>query len=115
MLTMRGRAFIESHYGPLGSGGQSVTVKGTDYDLEALLFHMGLNFEDSRGIDAQALPDGHYVVRYYDGEDQRIVAHEFDSGFHFICETRAHIAEWIGEDGYFEWFRHVRVRCPANF
>jgi hypothetical protein len=62
----------------------------------------------------QKVSDERYVLRYYDGEDQRIVAHEFDSDFRFLGEIRAHIAEWIGEDGYFEWFRHFRVRCPAD-
>lgn len=110
----RGRALIESRYGPLWSGRQVITVNGAEYDLAALLFHLGLNFEDSRGIDVLEVSAECYVVRYYDGEDQRVVAHEFDGGFRFLGEIRAHIAEWIGEDGYFEWFRHVRVRCPGD-
>src|SRR5229473_1417303 len=57
---------------------------------------------------------GRFVVRYYDGEDQRIVAHEFDAGFRFLGEIRAHVAEWIGEDDYFEWSRLLHVRCPAD-
>jgi hypothetical protein len=114
MDELRGRALIEARYGPLWSGSQAVTVNGAEYDLAALLFHMGLNFEDSRGIDALELSPGRYVVRYYDGEDQRVVAHEFDANFRFLGETRAHIAEWIGEDGYFEFFRHIRIRCPSD-
>ncbi len=115
MSELRGRALIEDRYGPLFCGKQNVTINGADYDMAALLFRMGLNFEDSRSIDVQALLEGHFVVRYYDGEDQRIVAHEFDSEFRFVCETRAHIAEWIGEDGYFEWYRNFQLRCPADF
>jgi len=114
MAELRGRALIESRFGPLGSGGQSVTVDGTLYDMAALLFRMGLNFEDSRAIDVLEVSAGRYVVRYYDGEDQRIVAHEFDTDFCFLGETRGHIAEWIGEDGYFDWFRHFQVRCPVD-
>ena len=114
MDELRGRALIETRYGPLWSGRQAVTVNGAEYDLAALLFHMGLNFEDSRGIDALELSPGRYVVRYYDGEDQRVVAHEFDANFRFLGETRAHIAEWIGEDGYFEFFRHIRIRCTSD-
>jgi hypothetical protein len=91
-----------------------VTVAGADYDLPALMFHMGLNFEDARTIDVLEVSTGRFAVRYYDGEDQRIVAYEFDANFRFLGEIRAHIAEWIGEDGYFEWFRHFRVRCPAD-
>jgi len=75
-----------------------------DYTLAELLFHMGLDFEDSRGIDLIAVSVNHYVVRYYDGQDQRIVAHEFDGEFRFLGEIRAHIAEWIGEEAYFSLF-----------
>ncbi len=114
MTELRGRTLIESRYGPLFSGKQMVTINGADYDMPTLLFHMGLNFEDSRSIDVQSLSESRYVVRYYDGEDQRIVAHEFDAEFRFVCETRAHIAEWIGEDSYFEWFKGFQVRCPAD-
>lgn len=114
MEELRGRALMESRYGPLWSGHQAVTVNGVEYDMAALLFHMGLNFEDSRSIDAREVSPGRYVVRYYDGEDQRVVAHEFDANFRFLGEIRAHIAEWIGEDNYFEAFRTLRVRCPAD-
>ena len=114
MAELRGRALIKSRYGPLWSGGQAVTINGADYDLVALMFHMGLNFEDSRTIDVLEVSVERYVVRYYDGEDQRIVAHEFDASFRFLGEIRGHIAEWIGEDGYYESFRNLRVRCPAD-
>ena len=114
MDELRGRALIESRYGPLRSGRQAVTVNGADYDLAALMFHMGLNFEDSRAIDVLEVSAGRYVVRYYDGDNQRVVAHEFDASFRFLGEIRGHIAEWIGEDAYFEWFRHVRISCPAD-
>jgi hypothetical protein len=111
---LRGRALIESRYGPLGSGQQGVTVNGAEYDIAALTFCLGLNFEDARTIDVLEASVGRFVLRYYDGEDQRIVAHEFDANFRFLGEVRAHVAEWIGEDGYFELSRHFRVRCPAD-
>ena len=105
---------MESRYGPLGSGAQNMVIGGAEYDMPTLLVRMGLNFEDARGIDMLEVSSGRYVVRYYDGEDQRVVAHEFDSDFRFLGEIRAHIAEWIGEDGYFTWIRHFRVQCPAD-
>ena len=114
MTELRGRALIESRFGPVGHGCQRLAVKGRDYTLDELLFCLGLNFEDSRGIDLVMLSENHYVVRYYDGDDQRVVAHEFDADLGFLGETRAHIAEWIGEEAYFEWFKHVRVHCPAD-
>ncbi len=114
MSELRGRALIERRFGGLFAGNQSLIVNGQEYDLSALLLQMDLNFEDSRPIDVQAIPGGQYVVRYYDGQDQRVVAHEFDASFRFVRETRAHIAEWIGDEAYFEWFKHVRFDCPAN-
>lgn len=57
MSELKGRALMESRYGPLWSGGQVITVDGTEYDLDALTYHMGLNFEDSRAIDvSECLP-----------------------------------------------------------
>ena len=55
---------------------------------------MDLAFEDSWPVDVQVVSEGHFCVRYYDGQDQRIVAHEFNASFAFIAETRGHIAEW---------------------
>ncbi len=95
---------MESRHGPLGSGARILTIEGVDYTLAELLFQLGLNFDDSRGIDAAVVSAGHYAIRYYDGQDQRVVAHEFDANFHFLGETRAHIAEWIGEDAYYSLF-----------
>ena len=48
--------------------------------------------------------ENRYAVRYYDGQDQRVVAHEFDGDLKFVEETRAHVAEWIGEEAYFAFF-----------
>ncbi|HEX2712321.1 MAG TPA: hypothetical protein VHM88_08870 [Candidatus Acidoferrales bacterium] len=104
MTEPRGRALMESRYGPLGCGARALTVGGVEYTLDELLFHMGLNFEDARGIDILTLGVEHYVVRYYDGQDQRIVGHEFDGEFRFLAETRAHIAEWIGDEAFFSLF-----------
>ena len=62
---------------------------------------MALNFDDSRAIDALSLPDGRYVFRYYDGQDQRVVALEFDADFRNLGEVRAQFPEWIGDEGYY--------------
>lgn len=95
---------LESRHGLLGSGMQILALDSADYTLAELLFHMGLNFDDNRGIDVVVVSAGHYAIRYYDGQDQRVVAHEFDANFRFLGETRAHIAEWIGEDTYYSLF-----------
>ena len=101
---LRGRALIESRFGALTrTEHQSIVIGGREWDLWDLLVHMGLNFDDAKPIDVQTTGD-HYVVRYYDGQDQRVVAHEFDADFKFIAETRGHIAEWIGEDAYYSLY-----------
>jgi len=114
MSELRGRALIESRFGKLGSGQKSVVIGEAEYDLPTLLARMDLDFEDSWAIDVQALPENRFCVRYYDGQDQRIVAHEFDAEFTFIAETRGHIAEWIGDEAYYEWFRSMAGRPPIS-
>jgi hypothetical protein len=101
MTGLKGPALIENRYGPLGSGGQTLTIKDAVYSVSELLVGMGLNFDDSRAIDAMALPDGRYVFRYYDGQDQRVVALEFDADFRSLSEMRAQFPEWIGDEEYF--------------
>lgn len=104
MTMLRGRALIESRYGSLGSGGQSLSIGGVDYMVAELMSQLGLSFDDSRAIDVLELSRGHYAIRYYDGQDQRVVAREFDAEFRLLDETRAHIAEWLGEGAYFSLF-----------
>jgi hypothetical protein len=101
MAGLKGPALIESRYGPLGSGGQTLAIKDVVYSVADLLVRMGLNFDDSRAIDALALPDGRYVFRYYDGQDQRVVALEFDADFRNLTEVRAQFPEWSGDDEYY--------------
>jgi hypothetical protein len=112
MEELRGRALIEKRFGKLGSGQAMVLIGDAEYDLETALARLDLALEDSWPIDIQMVSEGHFCVRYYDGQDQRIVAHEFDANFNFIAETRGHVAEWVGEDQYYEWFRSVPFRCP---
>jgi len=105
MGEQRGRELIESRFGAISlSTNQTVIIRDREWELWDLLTTMGLNFDDSKPIDVQAVTANHFVVRYYDGQDQRIVAHEFDADLRFIAETRAHIAEWIGEEAYFSLF-----------
>ena len=101
MAGLKGPALIESRYGPLGSGSQTVTVKGVVYSVGDLLVRMALNFDDSRAIDARELAEAHFVFRYYDGQDQRVVALEFDEEFRPLGEVRAQYPEWIGDEEYF--------------
>ncbi len=100
MAGLNGPVSIESLYGPLGSGGQTLTIKDVVYSVSDLLVCMGLNFDDSRAIDALTLPDGRYVFRYYDGQDQRVVAVEFDADFRSLGEVREQSRERIGDEEY---------------
>jgi hypothetical protein len=93
----RDRDVMERRFGPLGSGAQSLAIRGMKYSLSQLLSQLGAEFDDSKPIDALALAGGHYVLRYIDGQDQRVVAAEFDDDFRILSEVRASLAEWEGD------------------
>ena len=112
MPELHGRALIESRFGRLGKGLDAVVINDAEYDLDTLLARMDLKLEDTWPIDIVVVSENLYCVRYYDGQDQRVVAHEFDADFNFIAETRGHVAEWVGEDAYFEMFHSTQFRCP---
>jgi hypothetical protein len=94
----RYREVIEGRFGPLGSGAQSLAIRGATYSLSQLLSQIGAEFDDSKPIDARTLSEDRYVLRYIDGQDQRVVAAEFDADFQLLGETRASLAEWEGDD-----------------
>ncbi len=104
MTDGRARAIIESRFGKLGCGSQEITIGGQQLAMDELLHGLGLDFDDAKPIDLLTVGENRYAVRYYDNQDQRIVVHEFDGEMNFLEETRAHIAEWIGEDAYFSLF-----------
>ncbi|MGH7321912.1 MAG: hypothetical protein ACRELA_20130 [Candidatus Rokuibacteriota bacterium] len=89
---------MEARFGAPGSGGRRLTVAGQTYTLAELMARLGVAFDGCRAIDGLELGPAHFVVRYYDPEEQRIVAYEFDGEFRYLAETRVHIAEWVGED-----------------
>ena len=101
---LHGRALMDSRYGPLYAGEQTLTIAGVCYDIPSLLLRMGLAFDDAKPIDVRALDATRYVVRYYDAQDGRVVAQEFDSDLRPTTELRAHIAEWEGEGAYFAFY-----------
>ncbi|HYA63775.1 MAG TPA: hypothetical protein VED66_11255 [Candidatus Sulfotelmatobacter sp.] len=101
MNRLRDRDVMEGRFGLLGSGAQSLTIRGVTYSPSQLLSQIGAEFDDNKPIDALALGEGRYVVRYLDGQDQRVVACEFDEQFRSLSETRANIAEWEGDDSNF--------------
>ncbi len=108
---LHGRALIEERFGKLGTGKQEVVIDGAEYDVPTLLARMDLALDDLRVFDIVELNQNHFCLRYYDGQDQRVVAHEFDASFRFLNETRGHVAEWIGEDAYFDSMKSAAFPC----
>ncbi|MFB3815208.1 MAG: hypothetical protein ACE14L_13965 [Terriglobales bacterium] len=100
---MQGRALMEARFGPLGSGQQRLAIGAIEYNLAELLSQLGVEFDDAKPIDAQAT-DAHFVIRYFDAQDARVVALEFDHNFHPMGELRAHIAEWHQGSDYFSFY-----------
>jgi hypothetical protein len=108
---LTGRAAIE-RYAPLAKGLQLVMIGDAEYDIPTLLARIDLALDDVRTFDILKMNENHFMLRYYDGQDQRVVAHEFDANFNFIVEHRAHISAWIGEEAYFDSMKGVPFRCP---
>jgi hypothetical protein len=99
-----GRRRMESRFGRPGAGARQLTVAGTAYSLVELMARLDLAFEGCRTIDGFAFSPDHFAVRFYDPEEQRIVAYEFDAAFRYLGESRVHIAEWIGDAALQEGF-----------
>ncbi len=104
MNTPRDRELIERRFGPLGSGVQSLAIRGVNYSLAQLLSQIGAEFDDSKPIDALTVTEGHYMLRYIDGQDQRVVAAEFDDDFRLLSELRASLSEWEGDDSNLAYY-----------
>lgn len=92
---------IEMEFGPLWSGGDTVTVGDRIYTAIELKRALDLLADDVLGIDLQALPNGLFAFRFYDGDDRRIVVFVLDRELNIVRELRAHIAEWL-EDEYYK-------------
>lgn len=106
------REEFERRYGPLWSGASSLSIGGVTYELDNVMQRLGFGFEGLKIIDAPPAEAGRYAIRFFDGEERRIVCLEFDADFTLLEEHRVHIAEWLG-DAYFETEWHVN--CPMDF
>ena len=105
------RSEFETRYGQLGTGASRVGVGGATLELNEVMHRLGLDFDGNRVIDAPNVGPGRYAVRYFDGEDRRIVCHEFADDLSFIEEHRVHIAEWLGDE---YWQTTWDVNCPME-
>jgi hypothetical protein len=94
----RSRALMDARFGRPGSGARRLTIAGHVYTLAEAMTRLGIGFDGCRTIDGFTLGPGHFALRYYDPEEQRLVAYEFDVEFRYLGELRVHVAEWIGDD-----------------
>jgi hypothetical protein len=91
---------IEKEFGPLWSGGGSVTIGDRIYTTIEMKKALDLWADDIVAIDLQALPEGLFAFRFYDGDDRRVVVFVLDAELNIIRELRAHIADWLEEEYY---------------
>jgi hypothetical protein len=91
---------IEGEFGALWSGGKSVTIGDRIYTMIEMKKALDLWADDVVGIDLQALPEGLFAFRFYDGDDRRVVVFVLDAELNIVRELRTHIAEWL-EDEYY--------------
>lgn len=97
-MGVQDKEIIDRRFGELWSGPESIEIGDKIFTLFEIRRAFGLDDSEVIGIDLQALPDGRYAYRYYDGDDRRIVVFVFDAGLDILEEHRAHIAEWLGEE-----------------
>jgi hypothetical protein len=106
------REEFDGRYGPLWSGAPSVSIGGVAWEIWDVMHRLGFGFEGLKIIDAPRVDAGRFAVRFFDGEERRIVCLEIDADFNLLEEHRVHIAEWLG-DAYFE--TEWQVNCPMDF
>lgn len=105
------RRTIEERYGPIGTGVKVLFLGGLPMGLKTVSRRLMLEYEDLIPIDAGTLPDGRHWIRYYEGEQRKVLVIEFDGEFRLLGENGADIMDWIGD----EYFKiHWRVFCPAG-
>jgi len=97
------REWVEMTFGPLGSGGHEITLGGETLAGPEVLSRLGVWAEGIDPIDLVTVEEGRrWAVRFFDGEDRRVVVLQFSPDFAILSETRVHIKEWMGTD-YFEF------------
>ena len=105
------RRGIEERYGKIGTGAKVLFLGGLPMGLSQVSRKLMLAYEDLIPIDAGRLDEGRYWIRYYEGEQRKVIVIEFDREYAIVGETGADIMDWLGDD----YFRiHWRVYCPAG-
>lgn len=105
------RRTIERRYGPIGAGGKVLFLQGVPMGLVKIARKLALLYHDLVPIDAGTLPEGLHWIRFYEGEQRKVIVLEFDGEFNIRGEQGADIMHWIGD----EYFKiHWRAFCPAG-
>jgi hypothetical protein len=106
-----GRRTIEERYGAIGTGNKVLFLQGVPMSLKKVSRRLMMQYEDLIPIDGGTLPGGRHWIRFYDGEQRKVLVIEFTGEFDVVGENGADIMDWLGED----YFRiHWRVFCPAG-
>ena len=106
-----GRRTIEERYGTIGTGGKILFLGGVPMGLKKIARKLALLYDDLVPIDAGTLPGGAHWIRFYEGEQRKVMVLEFDGELNILGENGADIMDWIGD----EYFRiHWRAFCPAG-
>lgn len=95
------KEIIESEFGPLWTGVDSVAVGDKIFTALELKRALDLWADDVVGIDLKTLPEGKFAFRFYDGDDRCVVVFVLDAELNIVRELRAHIADWL-EDEYYK-------------
>ncbi len=106
-----GRRTIEERYGPIGTGNKVLFLQGVPMSLKKVSRRLMMQYEDLIPIDGGTMSGGPHWIRFYDGEQRKVIAIEFTGEFDIVGENGADIMDWLGDD----YFRiHWRVFCPAG-
>lgn len=106
-----GRRTIEERYGSIGTGNKVLFLQGVPLSLAKVSRKLMMQYEDLIPIDAGTLAAGHHWIRFYEGEQRKVLVIEFTGEFDIVGENGADIMDWLGDD----YFRiHWRVFCPAG-
>src|SRR4030066_1511732 len=105
------RRTIEERYGPIGTGNKVLFLQGVPMSLRKVSRKLMLEYEDLIPIDGGVLPDRRYWIRFYEGEQRKVVVIEFNGEFDIVGENGADIMDWLGDD----YFRvHWGGFCPPG-
>lgn len=94
------KEIIESEFGPLWSGTDTVSVGDKLFTAIELKRALDLWAADVISIDLRVLPEEKFAFRFYDGDDRCIVVFVLDRELNITRELRAHIADWLEEEYY---------------